>query len=79
MIAPTANLVVNQNLHTTLQVLLLKTAKKIHSGPGLFSDPDEFPSTHKTVFPVSEMAERYFKIGPPFLMRYRDGFQMASE
>jgi hypothetical protein len=70
MIAPTANLVVDQNLHSALQVLLLGAAKKIHSGPSLFSNPDEFPSAHKTVFPISEIADRYFKVGPPFLMRY---------
>jgi len=70
MIAPTANLVVDKNLHSTLQVLLLKATKKIHSSPGLFSAANEFPSAHKTVLPISEMADRYFKVGPPFLMRY---------
>jgi TRAP-type uncharacterized transport system substrate-binding protein len=70
MIAPTANLVVHEDLHSALQVLLVGAAKQIHGGPSLFSNPDEFPSAHKTVFPVSEIATRYFKVGPPFLMRY---------
>lgn len=70
MIAPTANLVVHEDLHSALQVLLLGAAKRIHSGPSLFSTPDQFPSAHKTAFPISEIATRYFKVGPPFLMRY---------
>ncbi len=70
MIAPTANLIVRQDLHSALQVLLLEAASKIHSGPDLFSDPGEFPSDFKTALPVSEIAERYYKVGPPFLMRY---------
>ena len=70
LIAPTANLLVRDDLHSALQVLLLEAAKKIHSGPGLFSPADEFPTVRNTVTPVSEIAERYFKVGPPFLMRY---------
>ena len=70
MVAPTANLVVSHELHSALQVLLLESAKKIHSGPGLFTDPGKFPSAYKTAFPLSEIAERYYKVGPPFLMRY---------
>jgi TRAP transporter TAXI family solute receptor len=70
LIAPTANLIVRDDLHSALQVLLLEAAKKIHSGPGLFSPAGEFPTVKSTVTPVSEIAERYFKVGPPFLMRY---------
>ncbi len=70
MIAPTANLAINEDLHSALQILILEAAKKIHGGPGLFSDPDTFPSSYKTAFPLSEIAERYYKVGPPFLMRY---------
>lgn len=70
MIAPTANLIVRHDLHSALQILLLEAASKIHSGPDLFSNPGEFPSDFKTALPVSEIAERYYKVGPPFLMRY---------
>ena len=70
MVAPTANLVVSPDLHSALQVLLLESAQKINSGPSLFSESGRFPSAYKTAFPLSDIAERYYKVGPPFLMRY---------
>lgn len=70
MLAPAANLVVREDFHSALIVLFLRAAKKIHHGANLFSPPDTFPSSQLTAFPLSEVADRFYKVGPPFLMRY---------
>ncbi len=70
MLAPAANLVVREDFHSALIVLFLRAAKKIHKGANLFSPPNTFPSSQLTAFPLSEVAERFYKVGPPFLMRY---------
>lgn len=69
LLAPTANLVVNENLHPALVDLLLEAASEIHGGGGLFEQPGAFPSPRFLVFPQSDEARRYFKSGPPFLRR----------
>ena len=70
MLAPTANLVVREDFNDALMVLLLRAMKKVHSDPNLFSREDTFPSAHMLAFPISDVAERFYKVGPPFLMRY---------
>ncbi|MCK5363544.1 MAG: TAXI family TRAP transporter solute-binding subunit [Gammaproteobacteria bacterium] len=69
LIAPTANLVADEDLHPALVDLLLEAASEIHGGGGLFEQPDAFPSPRFLVFPLSDEARRYFKSGPPFLRR----------
>jgi hypothetical protein len=70
MVATTANLVIPQDLHPALAYLLLDAARQIHSRPGLFNRPGDFPTPHGTDFPLADEAERYFKNGQPFLQRY---------
>jgi TRAP-type uncharacterized transport system substrate-binding protein len=70
MLAPTANLVVKEEFNDALIVLLLQAMKKVHSGANIFTSADTFPSAHKLAFPISDVAERFYKVGPPFLMRY---------
>ena len=70
LIAPTSNLVIHEDMHPGLTVLLLQAAQEVHSGPGLFNRPKAFPSTENLVYPISDVAERFYKTGPPFLMRY---------
>jgi TRAP transporter TAXI family solute receptor len=70
LLSPTANLVVDEDLHSALIVLLLRAADNIHHKTSLFSAADTFPSEQFTAYPISEVAQRYYKVGPPFLMRY---------
>lgn len=70
LLAPTSNLVIHRDMHPGLTVLLLQAAQEIHSGPGFFNQPNTFPNTQNLVYPISDVAERFYKTGPPFLMRY---------
>jgi TRAP transporter TAXI family solute receptor len=69
LLAPTANLVANNDLHPALVDLLLQAADEVHGGGGLFEQPGAFPSPRFLVFPLGEEARRYFTSGPPFLRR----------
>jgi len=69
LLAPTANLVVNEKLHPALVDLLLEAAAEVHSEGGLFEQPGAFPSPRFLVFPLNDQARRYFASGPPFLRR----------
>jgi len=70
LIAPTANLVVRDDLHKSLSILLLQAMEKNHGNNNLFSPHGFFPSGQLTAFPVSDVAESFLKVGPPFLMKY---------
>ncbi len=70
LLAPTATLVVGDDFHPALSVLLLQAARKVHGQRGLFERAGEFPSPHFVDFELSEEAERYYRSGPPFLQRY---------
>ncbi|MEE9355281.1 MAG: TAXI family TRAP transporter solute-binding subunit [Methylococcaceae bacterium] len=70
LIAPTANLVVNKDFHPALVFLLLQAASEVHSQAQLFETKNEFPSPKYNEFPLSEVAGRYYKSGPPFLQRF---------
>jgi TRAP transporter TAXI family solute receptor len=69
LLAPTANLVANENLHPALVDLLLEAAGEVHGGGGLFEQPSAFPAPRLLIFPLNEEARRYFTAGPPFLRR----------
>lgn len=70
LLAPTANLVIRDDLHKSLAILLLQAMEHNHGNNNLFSTPDFFPSDQLTAFPVSDVAKRYLEVGPPFLMKY---------
>jgi len=70
LLAPTANLIVRDDLHPALQNLLLQVATEVHGKSGFFQDPGEFPAYKDQMLPLSPEAARYFKSGPPFLQRY---------
>lgn len=70
VLAPTANLVVHEDLHPALQNLLLQAARQIHGRPGFFHSANEFPAYMDGMLPLSSEADRFFKSGPPFLQRY---------
>ena len=70
LIAPTATLVAKAGTHPAIIELLMQAATDIHGGPGWFRRAGEFPNEQYTEVPVSPVAERYYKSGPPFLQRY---------
>lgn len=70
VLAPTASLVVSEDLHPALQNLLLQAARQVHGRPGFFQTANEFPAYMDGMLPLSSEAERFFKAGPPFLQRY---------
>ena len=69
-VALTAMLAANKDLHPALIDLLLIAATDIHGKHGLLADAGQFPTSLYTDLPLSEDAERFFKYGPPFLMRF---------
>ncbi len=70
LLSPSANLVINEDFNSALIVLLLRAADKIHHQASLFSAEGRFPSAESTAYPIHEVAERFYKVGSPFLMRY---------
>ncbi len=69
LLAPTANLVAQEDLHPALVDLLLQAADQIHGEGTVFARPGEFPSPQYVNFPLSPEASRFFEHGPPFLRR----------
>jgi TRAP transporter TAXI family solute receptor len=70
LIAPTANLLVQQDLHPALAYLLMRAAATLHSEAGMFHRRGDFPSAKDADFPLSAEARRYYQSGAPFLQRY---------
>ncbi len=70
VLAPTANLIVRDDLHPALQSLLLQAASEVHGKSGFFQDAGEFPAYKDQMLPLSPDAARYYKSGPSFLQRY---------
>ena len=70
LLAPTANLIVRDDLHPALQSLLLQAASEVHGRAGFFQRAGECPAYKDRLVPLSPEATRYFKSGPPFLQRY---------
>ncbi len=70
LLAPTANLVADPDLHPAVIDLLLQAASEVHRDGGWFEGQDEFPMPGLLAFPLSKEAARYYKNGPPLLQRY---------
>jgi TRAP transporter TAXI family solute receptor len=70
LLAPTANLVADPDLHPAVIDLLLLAATEVHKDGGWFEGQDEFPMPGLLAFPLSKEAARFYKNGPPFLQRY---------
>jgi hypothetical protein len=77
LVGPTVELVARPKLHPALSDLLIRAAREIHGGPGLFRDAGQFPAPDAHDFPLSDSAERYYKSGEQFLYK-RLPFWMAS-
>jgi TRAP transporter TAXI family solute receptor len=70
LVAPTATLVVREDIHPVLAGLLMQVLAEVHGDAGLFHRPGEFPRPAGGDFPLAPEAERYYKSGKPFLQRY---------
>jgi TRAP-type uncharacterized transport system substrate-binding protein len=70
LLAPKASLIVRRDLHRAIQYLLLEAATEIHSGPGVFQRPSQFPAAEVEDLPLSEDAQHFYRSGRPFLQRY---------
>jgi TRAP transporter TAXI family solute receptor len=70
MVAPTANIVVREDFHPALIDVFMIAAKEVHGSAGFFHTAGEFPSPRTQEFPLSKQAERFYRSGPPFLLRY---------
>lgn len=67
LIAPAAQIVVREDLHSAIQSLLIEAAFAEHAGGSVLADPGRFPTPVLSDIPVAEEAERYYKKGPTFL------------
>jgi TRAP transporter TAXI family solute receptor len=70
LIAPTANLVVRDDIHPALINVFMDAATDITGDAGLLRHEGEFPSPKGVDIPLSLDAERYMKSGPSFLNQH---------
>jgi TRAP-type uncharacterized transport system substrate-binding protein len=77
LLATATSLVVRKNLHPAMMYLLLDAAVDIHGDAGWVQKAGEFPSPKSQDFPLSDIAERFYKSGRPFLLDYLP-FGMAA-
>ena len=70
LLAPTATLLVRDDLHPALVFLLLKAATFVHSNSGILEKENEFPSDKDDEFPLSSDAKAFYKSGGPFWQRF---------
>ncbi|MFI4892285.1 MAG: TAXI family TRAP transporter solute-binding subunit [Phycisphaerales bacterium JB058] len=70
LLGATANLVARSDLHPAIISLLLQAARDIHGGPGLFQRAGDYPALLGRDLPPSNVAQRLYDSGPPFLQRY---------
>jgi len=70
LVSPKASLVVRRDIHPAIQYLLLEAAEQIHSPPGVFHKPGEFPASESIDLPLSTHARQFYKTGPPLLQRH---------
>jgi hypothetical protein len=77
LLATTTNLIVRKNLHPAMMFLLLDAAVDIHGDAGWVNKAGEFPSPKSQDIPLSDIAERFYKSGRPFLLDYLP-FWMAA-
>jgi TRAP transporter TAXI family solute receptor len=69
-VAVTALLAAREDLHPALNDLLMIASAQTFGEHTILSDAGQFPTAQYTDLPLSKEAQRYFKRGAPFLMRY---------
>jgi len=67
LIAATATLVSRDTIHPDLVRLVLRAAKQVHGGAGVFRKAGEFPGTTRVDFPINTDAEVYLRDGESWL------------
>lgn len=70
LLATTDNLLIDKDLHPAIQMLFMQAMAEVNGREGFFSDAREFPAYKDPTVPESEVAIRYYKNGPPWIMRY---------
>jgi TRAP transporter TAXI family solute receptor len=70
LLAPTANLLMAEDFHPALTILVLQAIQETHQQADVFSNAQQFPNAENLTAPISDVAGRFYKKGPPFLMRY---------
>jgi TRAP-type uncharacterized transport system substrate-binding protein len=70
LIAAAETLLVREDLHPAVQYLLLEAAAEIHSTPGIFQKPGEYPAPEPVDVPLSDEARQFYKSGGTFLQRH---------
>lgn len=70
LVAPTATLVIRENMHPALVYLMMKIIAQVHTNPSLFNAKDAFPSSKETDFPLSTQALNFYKSGLPITDKY---------
>lgn len=70
LVAPTATLVIRENMHPALVYLMMKIIAQVHTNPSLFNSKDAFPSAKETDFPISTQALNFYKSGLPIIDKY---------
>ncbi len=70
LVAAVALLAVRDDVHPALQFALAQAASDAHKAPGIFNGDSHFPQSQGTELPMSAVAERFHKSGPPFFQRY---------
>jgi TRAP transporter TAXI family solute receptor len=69
VLATTASLLAQADLHPALQRLTAAVAREVHEAPGLFHRPGEFPSLRRIEYPASPDARETLARGLPWLER----------
>jgi TRAP transporter TAXI family solute receptor len=78
MVAPTVELLTQQNLHPALVDLLLEAALEVHAHASVLASAGQFPNPTTHAFPLDVEAARYYKTGDRgFTYRYLP-FWLAS-
>lgn len=70
LVAPTANLVVRDDIHPALISVIMDAATYLTGGVSMLRHEGEFPSPLGLDIPLSLDAERYMKNGPSFLNKH---------
>ncbi len=70
LVAAVALVAVRDDVHPALQFALAQAAADAHRGSGIFNGDGAFPQSQGTELPMSTVAERFHKSGPPFFQRY---------
>jgi len=70
LVAPTVELLAQENLHPATIDLLIEVARSVHSRSTLLQKQKEFPKLVQLDVPISEEAERYYNSGKTGLYKH---------